>query len=168
MAWSLLATGLCYLRPGDGTGRLAALALFIFLFAIFYSPGEGPVCFVYGAEVFPLSHREIGMAFAVAVNAGGAAVLALTFTYMLKKLTPTGAFGFYCGLNVLAFMMIFCFVPETRQYSLEELDAVFSIRTRDFMRYQFRVAAPWWIKRWIFWRRGARLESIGDYLKHRE
>lgn len=27
----------------------------------FYSPGEGPVPFTYSAEVFPLTHREMGM-----------------------------------------------------------------------------------------------------------
>jgi hypothetical protein len=27
----------------------------------FYSPGEGPVPFTYSAEVFPLTHREVGM-----------------------------------------------------------------------------------------------------------
>ena len=31
-----------------------------------YSPGEGPVPFAYSAEVFPLSHREVGMGWAVA------------------------------------------------------------------------------------------------------
>lgn len=31
----------------------------------FYSPGEGPVPFTYSAEVYPLSHRETGMSFAV-------------------------------------------------------------------------------------------------------
>jgi len=28
--------------------------------------------------------------------------------------TPPGAFGFYCGLNILAFCMIFLFVPGMR------------------------------------------------------
>lgn len=32
----------------------------------FYSPGEGPVPYTYSAEVYPLSHRETGMGFAVA------------------------------------------------------------------------------------------------------
>lgn len=32
------------------------LPIFIFLFAAFYSPGEGPVTFIYSAEVFSLTH----------------------------------------------------------------------------------------------------------------
>jgi hypothetical protein len=43
---------------------------------------------------------------------------------MLRALTPQGAFGFYAGLNALAFVMIFFLVPETKQLTLEELDQV--------------------------------------------
>ena len=37
-------------------------------------------------------------------------------------MTATGAFGFYAGLNLIAWFMIFCFVRETKQLTLEELD----------------------------------------------
>jgi MFS family permease len=56
MAWTLLAAGFCFLIS-DKEAQLGTVALFIFLFAAFYSPGEGPVPFTYSAEVFPLSHR---------------------------------------------------------------------------------------------------------------
>lgn len=42
-------------------GDLLTVSRFIFIFVAFYSPGEGPCAFVYSAEAFPLSHREIGM-----------------------------------------------------------------------------------------------------------
>ena len=32
-----------------------------YVYPAFYSPGEGPVPFTYSAEVFPLTHREMGM-----------------------------------------------------------------------------------------------------------
>ncbi|KAG2111361.1 hypothetical protein DEU56DRAFT_920058 [Suillus clintonianus] len=38
------------------------------LFAIFYSPGEGPVPFTYSAEAFPLYIRDVGMSFATATT----------------------------------------------------------------------------------------------------
>jgi MFS family permease len=56
MAWTLLAAAFCFYIP-EVHSRLPPIALFVFLFAAFYSPGEGPVPFVYSAEVFPLSHR---------------------------------------------------------------------------------------------------------------
>ena len=57
MAWTLLTAGLCFLIPQGSSAHLGLIALFIYLFAAFHSPGEGPVLFTYSAEVFPLSHR---------------------------------------------------------------------------------------------------------------
>lgn len=57
MAWTLLAAGFCFWIPESSSAHLPMIAMFIFLFAAFYSPGEGPVPFTYSAEVFPLSHR---------------------------------------------------------------------------------------------------------------
>lgn len=95
MAWTLLAAGFSFYIPASSSAHVGLIALFVFLFAAFYSPGEGPVPFTYSAEVFPLSHREVGMAFAVATNLFWAAVLSLTFPRLLAAFTPTGAFGFY-------------------------------------------------------------------------
>ena len=87
MAWTLLAAGFCFFIPASSNARIPLVALFIFLFAgelyisivyncfgldvnephplvpytAFYSPGEGPVPFTYSAEVFPLTHREMGL-----------------------------------------------------------------------------------------------------------
>lgn len=57
MAWTLLAAAFSFLIPSSNSAHLPVLALFIFLFAAFYSPGEGPVPFTYSAEAFPLFHR---------------------------------------------------------------------------------------------------------------
>lgn len=125
MAWTLLAAGLCFLiSPDAGLVRIGLIALFIYLFAAFYSVGEGPVPFAYSAEVFPLRNREVGMSWAVTVGLGFAAILSLTFPTMVQTLTKTGAFGFYAFLNVVALCMIFLFVPETKARTLEELDQV--------------------------------------------
>jgi hypothetical protein len=55
----------------------------------------GPVAFVYSAEAFPLSHREIGNSWAVSATFALSSVLSLTFPLMLSAFTPTGAFAFY-------------------------------------------------------------------------
>ena len=107
MMWTLLAAGLCTLLD-QGTTRTALVALFVFLFGAFYSPGEGPVPFAYSAEVFPLSHREMGMGFAVATCLGWAAVLGITFPFLLKETGTVGAFCFYAGLNFVAFWLVSC------------------------------------------------------------
>ncbi|GFF22939.1 polyol transporter 5 [Aspergillus udagawae] len=155
MCWTLLAAGFCFWIPKDSNAHLGLVALFIYLFNIFYSPGEGPVPFTYSAEVFPLSHREVGMAWAVATNNFWASVLSLTFPYMLRAFTPTGAFGFYAGLNAVAFFLIFFFLPETKQRSLEELDYVFGVSTRAFAWHKLTEVTPWFIRRYVFMRKDA-------------
>ena len=57
MAWTLLAAGFCFYIPNDSPAHLGMITLFVYLFAAFYSPGEGPVPFTYSAEAFPLFHR---------------------------------------------------------------------------------------------------------------
>ncbi|KZZ95551.1 General substrate transporter [Moelleriella libera RCEF 2490] len=158
MFWTLLAAGLCTLI--DDTGdlvnvRTGLVCLFVFLFGAFYSPGEGPVPFTYSAEVYPLSHRETGMGFAVATCLFWAAVLGITFPFLLDQLDTIGAFSLYAGFNVVAFVMIFFWVPETMQRTLEELDWVFGVPTRKFAMYQLTVALPWWFKRYVFFQRHA-------------
>jgi len=154
MFWTLLAAGMCFYIPTSSKAHLGLIALFIYLFDAFYSPGEGPVPFTYSAEVFPLSHREVGMSWAVATNNFWASILSLTFPRMLQAFTPQGAFGFYAALNVLAFFMIFLWLPETKQRTLEELDYVFAVPTRTHMKYQVRQVMPWWFKRYVFMKKG--------------
>ena len=59
--------------------------------------------------------------------------------------------------------MIFLFVPETKQRTLEELDYIFAVPTRTHMRYQLTKALPWWINRWVFMRKGVELEPLYQF-----
>jgi len=154
MCWTLLAAGFCFWIPQGSNAHLGLIAFFIYLFDIFYSPGEGPVPFTYSAEVFPLSHREIGMSWAVATNNFWASVLSLTFPRMLRAMRPQGAFGFYAALNAVAFVMIFLWLPETKQRTLEELDYVFAVPTRTHMHYQLSQVAPYWWKTTVLRQKG--------------
>lgn len=117
------------------------------------------------------------MAWAVATCLFWAAVLSISFPIMLADLGVLGSFCFYAGLNVIAFVMIvnilllcelsnqltwhqFFWVPETKQRTLEELDYVFAVPTKLFMRYQVTKALPYWFKRWVLWQRDATLEPL--------
>lgn len=170
MTWTLLGAAFCNLIPGKGGAHLGFVALFVYLFAAFYSPGEGPVPFTYAAEVFPLSHREVGMSFAVAICLGWAAVLGITFPWMLERFEVLGSFGFYAGLNAIAFIMILLWLPETKQRTLEELDYIFAVPTRVFMKYQLTQTVPWWFRRWVLMDKKAVLQPLYqlDLSDHRD
>ena len=51
--------------------------------------------------------------------------------------------------------MIFLWVPETMQRTLEELDYVFAVPVRTFMKYQITVALPWWFKKYVLFQKEA-------------
>ncbi|TFK35902.1 hypothetical protein BDQ12DRAFT_655262 [Crucibulum laeve] len=163
MAWTLLATGFCFYIPESNAARVPLIALFIFLFAAFYSPGEGPVPFTYSAEVFPLTHREMGMSWAVATCLFWAAVLSLTFPRLLSAFGSVGAFGFYAGLNIAALIMIFFLMPETKQRTLEELDYVFAVSTGQHASYQLKEFLPYWVRRWVFFDKKAQLKPLYNF-----
>jgi hypothetical protein len=57
--------------------------------------------------------------------------------------------GFYAGLNLIAWGMIFCFVRETKQLTLEEIDQVFSVPTSQFISHETKVFLPYFFKRHI-------------------
>ncbi|WRT68778.1 uncharacterized protein IL334_005758 [Kwoniella shivajii] len=163
MAWTLLAAGMMFFIPdteSNTTMRTGLIAFFIYLFAAFYSVGEGPVPFMYSAEVFPLPQREQGMAWSVSVCLGFSSILSLTFPRMLRALTPPGAFGAYAAFNVIALVLIFFFVPETKQLTLEELDTVFSVPTATFTKYQTGTVLPHWFRRWFLFRKGEKLAPL--------
>ncbi|KAF6802092.1 sugar transporter [Colletotrichum musicola] len=154
MCWTLLAAGMAFNIPKDNPAHIGLIASFTYIFAAFYGPGEGPCAFVYSAEVFPLSHREVGMSWGVATNNFWAVIVALTWPPMVQSLKPQGSFALFAAFNIVCFVAIFLFMPETKQRSLEELDDVFSVSTRRHASYQLKEVLPWWFDRYILRKKG--------------
>ena len=127
------------------------------------------MAFAYSSEIFPLLNREQGMSFAVFVNLFGAGVLTLfvpELTNSLQTFNGNGQsslLGIFVGLNVLSFLLIFFFVPETagatlgkeegslNYISLEELNYIFGVSTVKHINYQLRHMVPWMFNR-LIWR----------------
>ncbi|MBE7179903.1 MAG: sugar porter family MFS transporter, partial [Terriglobus roseus] len=149
MAVTMFVAGISFSISPESSAHYWLPVALVYLFCAEYSPGMGPVPNSYSAEVFPLSHREIGMSLAVATANIWASVLSLTFPRLLATLQPQGAFMLYAVLNVVALVLVFLFVPETRQRTLDELDEVFSIPTRRFIKYQTTTHLPWMARRYI-------------------
>jgi len=83
------------------------------------------VPFTYASEVFPLTHRELGMSLSVSTASTFASILSLTFPYLLAVLKPQGAFGVYGVGNCVAWALTWRYVPEVKGLRLEEIDKVF-------------------------------------------
>lgn len=137
LALMLLFTGFSFWIPGRDA-RIGCITAGIYLYAIFYSPGMGPVPFTYSAEAFPLHVRDVGMSLATITLWGFNFLLSLTWPSLLKAFKPQGAFGYYAAWNIVGFFLVFFFVPETKELTLEELDNVFSVKTSTFIKYQLK------------------------------
>jgi len=163
MAICLLITGFSFWNPSE-KGRIAGVSMgictqlplyLIFLthlaqdlFAIFYSPGEGPVPFTYSAEAFPLYIRDIGMSFATATTWFWNFVLSITWPSMSLAFKPQGAFSWYAAWCIILWVLILLFVRETKGKTLEELDQVFAVPARVHAAYGLR-QIPYGIKKFI-------------------
>ena len=111
----------------------------------------GPVPFTYAAECQPLEVRMVGMSLSVFTNFMGAGLLALFVPALVKtRLHHGGLLGLFAGFNILTFILVFLFVPETANasigvkpeidlgslcsMSLEDLSYIFGIPTKLIMR----------------------------------
>ncbi|GAB1315576.1 hypothetical protein MFIFM68171_05786 [Madurella fahalii] len=147
MALSLMAAALGLLRENAGE-RMAVVAVFMFVHTMFYSPAMGPVPFTLASEAFPLSHREQGCSVAIFVNLLFAGLLAWFYPLIDHDIGERGgALGIFSGLNVLAFILVFLLVEETKQRNLEDLDQIYEISKRKFAWYQWTVALPWALRK---------------------
>jgi sugar porter (SP) family MFS transporter len=150
MSLCLLFTGFSFWIPQETqkTARVACIALGIYLFAMVYSPGEGPVPFTYSAEAYPLYVRNVGMSLATATTWFFNFVLSVTWPSLLAAFKPQGAFGWYAGWNIVGFWLVLLFMPETKGKTLEELDQVFSVPTHLHAAYGLR-QIPYFFRRYI-------------------
>ncbi|KAL8899610.1 MAG: hypothetical protein Q9207_006106 [Kuettlingeria erythrocarpa] len=139
MAIFQLLTGLGFLL--EGKAQLALVMTGMYLFSVAYSPGEGPVPFLYSAESMPLYVRDVGMSMATALTWFFNFLLAVTFPKFQDAFSNTGAFGYYAAWCMIGWVLILLFVPETKDLTLEQLDARFSISSKSHARFAVRQCA---------------------------
>ncbi|GAA5933859.1 hypothetical protein JCM10213_008452, partial [Rhodosporidiobolus nylandii] len=132
----------------SNSGQLAMVTTGIYLFAAFYGPGAGPVPFSYSAEVYPLQVRELGMSWATALTWFWNFINALVFPLQIRSWGSLGAFFWFGGWNILLWVLVLLFCPETKQFTLEELDEVFSMSTSRQIKYGLESPA-YWTKRYL-------------------
>jgi len=150
MSIFMFFTGFSFYIPSDTmhTARIACIALGIYLFGICYSPGAGPVPFTYSAESYPLYVRAYGMSLATATTWFFNFLLSMTWPSLSATFTTPGGFAWYATWNIIGFVLVLLFMPETKGKTLEELDQVFSVPTRMHMAYGLR-QIPYFIKRYL-------------------
>jgi MFS family permease len=101
-----------------------ALSLFFVLaYVACFAVGVGPTVWIVMAEIFPTRIR--GRAMSIATIALWLACLLITSTFLslVKALSSSGAFLVYAVISLAAAVFVALAVPETKQRSLEEIEA---------------------------------------------
>lgn len=146
---------IAFALPNSGSAQRILVILGMYLFGIAYSPGEGPVPFVYSAESMPLYNRDFGMGIVTSINWFWNWFIAITWPQFRTAFTLSGAFGWYAAWCVVGWWMILLFVPETKDLTLEELDQVFRYGTREHMAHGL-AQLRWFIARFFMGKKSAK------------
>ncbi|RAW22855.1 hypothetical protein PC110_g20709 [Phytophthora cactorum] len=95
-------------------------AFFVFNFAISW----GPVCWIYPAEIFPLSVRAPAVSLSTAANWAMGAVMT-EVVKLFPHLNINGVFFLFAGLCCICGVFVYFFCPETKGIMLEDIETLF-------------------------------------------
>ncbi|RKR07367.1 sugar porter (SP) family MFS transporter [Kushneria sinocarnis] len=94
----------------------------ILVYMIFNAGGIQVVGWLIGSEVYPLAIRERATSLHAATLWGANLILTGTALTMVRTLGTGGAMWVYAVLNVLCFLFVLRYVPETKGRSLEDIE----------------------------------------------
>jgi sugar porter (SP) family MFS transporter len=119
---------------GGAAGLLATvcLGLYIASFAI----SLGPVFWLMISEIYPLRIRGTAMSVASIANWGSNFLVALMFPVLLAALGGATLFWLFAVIGIVAWVFIYFRVPETKNRTLEEIEASFRGTTVGTSRVQ--------------------------------
>ena len=120
-AVSIALFGLVFLVSGDRPNPWLALALLL-AFMFFQAGGIQVVGWLLGSEIYPLRIRPAATGLHAASLWGANLLVTSTALTLVNALSLGGAMLVYAALNVLALVVIYFRVPETKGRSLETIE----------------------------------------------
>jgi MFS family permease len=132
---SISAMGLTLLHLGYSFGatdvsRITVLLDFLAYLAAFCL-GLGPVFWLLISEIYPTTIRAQAMSVASSVIWAGDLLVTITFLSLMEALGARHAFWLYGALCGLALLFALRMVPETKDRTLEQIEASWSTVPRD-------------------------------------
>ena len=88
-----------------------------------FAASLGPLAWTMIAEIFPNEVRGKGVSIASGSNWIANLLVAVTTLWMFKDVSAWGTFLIFTGLGLFTFFWILVVVPETKGYTLEEIEA---------------------------------------------
>ncbi|MEO1012727.1 MAG: D-xylose transporter XylE [Bacteroidota bacterium] len=130
MAMAMFALGTAFFTQSVGLFALICMLLYVACFAMSW----GPVTWVLLSEIFPNKIRGKAMAVAVAAQWISNYLVSWTFpmmdknTFLLEKFNHGFSYWIYGLMAVLATLLVWKFVPETKGKTLEEMERIWEKR----------------------------------------
>lgn len=124
MAISMFALATSFFTENMGIPALVFMLLYVACFAMSW----GPVVWVLLSEIFPNKIRGKAMAVAVAAQWVSNYLVSWTFpmmdknTYLLEQFNHGFAYWIYGFMAILAMLLVWKYVPETKGKTLEEME----------------------------------------------
>ena len=112
--------------PEPGHGWLVALCLYAFV--AFYAMGPGVCVWLALSELMPTRIRSNGMSIALTLNQTVSTTLAAIFLPFVSKFGYSSMFFLFSGFTLCYFLVVTFFMPETKNKTLEEIEAHFEGR----------------------------------------
>ncbi len=126
MALSMFALGTTFFSESVGIAALIFMLIYVASFAMSW----GPVTWVLLSEIFPNKIRGKALALAVAAQWVSNYLVSWTFpmmdknSYLLEKFNHGFAYWIYGVMGILAMLLVWKFVPETKGKTLEEMEKI--------------------------------------------
>jgi len=122
MVLSLAVLGIAFYLPSM-SGFLKWIAVgSVVVYIASFAISLGPIFWLMIAEIYPLKIRGRAMSLATVANWGFNMLVAATFLTLIEKLGKAGTFWLFSFVAVLGIVYCYFFVPETKGYTLEEIE----------------------------------------------
>jgi len=124
MGLSMATVGILFnIGVGDNQSLAYVAVGALLLFIIGFAMSAGPIMWVICSEIYPLQGRDFGITVSTATNWISNAIVGMTFLSMLSSFGDGNTFLLYGALNIAFIVFTFLFVPETKDVSLEDIEA---------------------------------------------
>ena len=112
------------LLGGDALSTLekGVTVTMLLLFIVGFSMSAGPLIWLLCSEIQPLKGREFGITCSTFTCHIAGMIVSATFLSLLNTLGSAHTFYLYALLNLTAIIIIYFFVPETKNISLEKIE----------------------------------------------
>ncbi|HEX8413144.1 MAG TPA: sugar porter family MFS transporter [Sphingomicrobium sp.] len=121
-ALSLAALGVFFTTGRTGPDDTPYVIGCLFLFMVFQAGGLQVIGWLTGSEVYPLSVRAAGTSAQAGTVWCSNLLLTGTALSLIHHLGAGGAMWIYAGMNALAFLFVWHFLPEMKGLSLESVE----------------------------------------------